>query len=833
MTTTNETANVTTPNSDLGGAQYPLLASFKNWAIQSTPIEDMNPQLKAQPNEVLRWVKDDKVNRLFIPDMSSIDFFKATGLKLKVSKSPYVSSKRISRIFRPHFIWSHFELDELNIVYLKQNETEKEIWDGAGLINRRVLVQLAERLSTDIPRHKLQQLRNELAHCGRIELTLMGPNGQDKCHALVLEESAMDADFVLPEDTKVDAKLIGRYLVALQPVAGHPNDVRVDIQTLINNKGFWKTDDLIRWLHQEGELFLNGIRTGRIAKAMSRLDSSTSMKELEAWHVREAFVSGCNTMWFGSIIRDLVNQQTNRLEYQVARKFKLPIPGGRLYVMADAVGGRQVPEGHIELDPKNNTAWVNAQDWTDYIKKVLGGADQDDALIVFCFTDYDGVRKVFICRNPNQVGEYVVLLPTDKSYNIEWETVDGKISFPEADSRQLPPRIDSVEQKYLNLVDSDESSLYRGDYDIEAMNGAIARAQENAGVLGLYCNLLMVVLAVYNRMPDKAPARLEEIIDSAVKTGAGLGRVKDWVLAAGQKIIESGVAMPQILQGRVPRPEGMKQRNPKTNNHWLDVIEAAIADHIAWLQSERDRLMQDAKPPVELFAAVLQHKGLMERGAQFNSIYARALKESKQQDLARARCEAFLETHCEGDEIAEEGIILAAAASYYLNNRDGLDGAVWQMGAKIENGRKPGIAQIMIRALRGIGLLNEITEQDGYILRYPAAQVREQGILVKLNGVWFNYAVNTWKAENGPAPQKMNEIPKDVANNLKQRIAQLNWTGLTFSLRIEDARLKAYGPKGNLLGFVEQGQEINMSEKMQILYAVEDDGNLKVVLKAV
>jgi hypothetical protein len=830
--------NFITPNSDLGGARYPLLANFDNWTIRSIPIEDMNPHSKSEANEVMRWVKDDKVLSLFIPNMTTEDFFAATGFKLHVGKSPYVTSKRASRLMRPYFISGYFGLGELNVLYLEQDEFEKQVWDGAGIISRRVLLQLAEQLPEGLPSHKAALLRKELAHCGRIEMTLVGPKGQDKCHAIVLEEDEMQmgADFILPEDTKTDAILNGKYLVALQPVAGHPNDVRIDIQTLINNRGFWKVEDLLQWLHQEGELFLNAIHSGRIAKAMSRLDSSTSMKELEAWHVREAFASGMNAMWFGSIIRDLVNQQLNRLEYQTHKKFKLPIPGGRLYIMADAVAGKSIPEGQIELDPKNNTAWVNSRDWYNYIKGVLGGADQDDALIVFCFTDYDGIRKVFICRNPNQVGEYVVLLPTENSYTIEWETINGKISFPEADSRRLPARIDSVEQKYLNLVNADDSNLYRGEYSIEAMNGAIARAQENAGVLGLYCNLLMVALAIYGRMPKEAPAKLEEIIDSSVKTGAALGRVREWILMAGERILSSGVEVPQILQGRIPRPEGNKQRNPKTSNHWLDEIEGGILSHITWLEAERDELMKAAKPPVELFAAVLRHKPLMEKGAQFNSVYARALKESKKQELARARCQAFLDGHCEGDEIAEEGIILAAAANYYLNNRDGLDGSVWQMGERTEGGRKAGIAQIMIRALRGIGLLNEITEEDGYILRYPAAQVRDQGIMVKINGVWFNYAKTTWKAESGPMPQTMGELPKEAADAFKQQISNIKWAGVTFSVREDEnkaGRLKAYGPKGNLLGYIENGQEHQISEKMQILYAVADDGNLKAVLKAV
>jgi hypothetical protein len=57
------------------------------------------------------------------------------------------------------------------------------------------------------------------------------------------------------------------------------------------------------------------------------------------------------------------------------------------------------------------------------------------------------------------------------------------------------------------------------------MEAAISRAIANQGALGMYCNSLMLNKALYGRLPDNPPAPLEDIIDSAVKTGVDLSQI--------------------------------------------------------------------------------------------------------------------------------------------------------------------------------------------------------------------------------------------------------------------------------------------------------------------
>ena len=120
------------------------------------------------------------------------------------------------------------------------------------------------------------------------------------------------------------------------------------------------------------------------------------------------------------------------------------------------MGNRQVPEGHIELDPTCATAWVNDQDWLTFIVDVLGGCDGDDAVWVMPFSDVSdaGAAKCSSGAAPTSWASTWCCSPTDASHTIEWETPGGRqLSYPKMQSRLLPNRIDSVNYQYGELTE--------------------------------------------------------------------------------------------------------------------------------------------------------------------------------------------------------------------------------------------------------------------------------------------------------------------------------------------------------------------------------------------
>jgi hypothetical protein len=733
-----------------------------------------------------------------VDGMTTEEFLEATGLKLDMHKGGFVLSKRISRVMRPHFVSGFFDPDDVRVAYMEQSLEEAKVWDGAGLISRQMLRKLALSeaegmvLSEDGPHGglspaKRERLETELRHAKRVEFTVMTPKGQDKGHAIVADdlrdENGRPVDFLLSQDTKKEVRLdpsassgqAGRTFVGLSFVHGH-NDMRLDIQSLINLHPFFKEEQLLDWLRDEGELFVQAVETGQVAEAMGRIDRHTTLEEVQAWPLREYFASGGHPMWFRSHVKSLMNQHLKRLNHSTLDKMRLPIPGGRHYVMPEAVGkragikGLDVPRGHIHIDDKRGTAWVNDEDWlalpdspkNEGIAGILGGADHDDALWLHPFTDHDGERKVLAWRSPNQVGEYVVLRPTETSHFLPWTgkmddeggretasteyldklgTGSAEVAvYPAADSRNLPPRVDFVETEYLGLVDPDSAgNLGVGEaYSVEVMETAVAQAIANQGALGMYCNSLMLNKALYGRLPDNPPALLEDIIDSAVKTGADLSQVVLWNYANSREILESRIPIPVLLHKRLSVDWSDKENHPPlprvsgvTGNeaHWLDRLEAGVKAHIQTMQAKRDELAAPARPPQVVLDVALADPEAVKLGAGLNKAYAAALRMGKKGqytnvlERAKATAEDYL-AHFPPER--RRAILLGALASVYGKEEGGADTAVWLAESKGEADQPlPGIGQTSIahetiEALREIGLLDDIIPTKEGLIVYPA-----------------------------------------------------------------------------------------------------------------
>jgi hypothetical protein len=413
------------------------------------------------------------------------------------------------------------------------------------------------------------------------------------------------------------------------------------------------------------------------------------------------------------------------------------------------IKGLDVPRDHIQIDGRRGTAWVNDEDWLtlsdspieEGIAGILGGADNDDAFWLHPFTDHDGDRKVLAWRSPNQVGEYVILKPTADSHALPWTQANGEaLAYPQADSRKLPPRVDFTDPAYLGLVDTRSAGgLGEGEsYSVEVMEAAIDRAVANQGALGMYCNSLMLNKALYDRLPDDPPALLEDIIDSAVKTGADLSQVVAWNYANSREILEQKTPIPSILHRRLsidwadrenrpplPRASGMASRDA----HWLDQLEAGVKVHITEMEKRRDELIEQARPPQALFDHALADLEAIRLGAGLNQAYAAALRTGKKGEftnvLERAKyaAEDYL-AHFPPER--RRAILRGALASVYGGETPAADTSVWLAGAsERQDATQPGIGQasvasLTIKALREIELLDDLISTRQGLLAYPA-----------------------------------------------------------------------------------------------------------------
>jgi hypothetical protein len=375
------------------------------------PAAYPNPATFGMDMPTLRWVNGSSLNDVFVDGMTTAQFLAATGLELHMDKGGYVLSKRLSRVMRPYFASTFLPNATVQIRHLDQDERERKVWDGAGLISRAMLERLV--IPPGCSPAKREELLREIQHCQRVEFTVLSERGQDKGHALVADD--LEADFVLPRDTKGEVRLGGgRTFIGVNFVHAH-DEMRLDIQSLINLHPFFDEAHLMKWLEDEGQLFAQAVETGAVSEAMARIDHHTTLDDIEKWHLREYFASGGHPMWFGNMVRNLMNQHLQRLNHATLEKLRLPVPGGRYYVMPIGVGQRagvqhDVPRGHIRIDRAHATAWVNDDDWCALegsdqgIAGILGGADNDDALWTHPFQDHDGEAKVLVWRSPIRQG---------------------------------------------------------------------------------------------------------------------------------------------------------------------------------------------------------------------------------------------------------------------------------------------------------------------------------------------------------------------------------------------------------------------------------------------
>ncbi|NKQ37568.1 MAG: hypothetical protein HF973_18385 [Chloroflexi bacterium] len=834
------------------GLAYPFLPNEIRWQIISHSFDDEEALAKIfqADSPTLRWVKDNKVLDLVVPGMDTQSFLERTGLQLSMRKGGYVLSKRLSRVMRSYRYWGFFSKDEVTIDY---NEfLNGRLWDGSGQVSRSFIQRLTNSLDLD-ERH-----RRELLNTNRFEVTTLHAGGQDKGHVLVVDDLAVDFMFPAGSAKQELSLQNGRIFIGLNPI--HSEDqMCLDVQSLINLHPFFKPEHLLAWAGMESELFLSGIRDGRLETILNRLYDAESVSDLDSladWHVGEYIASGGSLMWFAGMVKAVAKQHLNRLGSR-AGKFRAPIPGGRYYIFPAAVGDRDVPEGRIELDPACATAWVNDNDWLTYIVDVLGGCDGDDALWVFPFADMDDGRKqkMLIWRSPNQLGEYVALEPTANSHTIEWDIPNGVLSYPKMQSRLLPNRIDSVTYQYGELTEASDLNRVETSYSIAAMSSTIQRAAANRGTLGAFCNVTMLCKAIYGRLPEKLPATLEDVIDGSVKTGLDLSPVQAWNQMALTRMVKHGQknakrAMPQSLLERLP--EWLRKQAVTAESHWLDTLTAAMEMHKAQYWADVAALATEACPPIEVF----EHgRDWLHIGKELRQAYSRVIRQAINGnngvddtvtsaalntgfDAARIASEAFL-----GQWSADKrhNVLIGAAAYLYAqgaqNGEPVRDALIWQLGKKREaSGREPGIAQSMLAALRQIGLLGEPvwTDTAGALLYYREADCPKcAGVPVRLNGVWLNWL----NAQNGRQYTRMSDVPAAQRDQAKARIAdfvQDKFRGMMLFTEVTDNnRVITRTPYGNLFGYVQRDHELHAVryDQWRIAWAHAIDGDVLAVLE--
>ncbi|MCA9875453.1 MAG: hypothetical protein KC441_17400, partial [Anaerolineales bacterium] len=427
-------------------------------------------------------------------------------------------------------------------------------------------------------------------------------------------------------------------------------------------------------------------------------------------------------------------------------------------------------------------------------------------------------------RSPNQLGEYVLLTPTRNCYTIPWQISSTVITWPRMDSRKLPARIDLHTPGYTYGELTPFPQFHAETYSIEAMQPAISNALANGGMLGAYCNALMVLKAAYGFVPLELPARLEDVIDGSVKAPVDLQPVRDWITFIMQELVaEQYAALPEALLPRIaPALDEDTQRAVQIDPcHWFTTLMTKAQEQIDIYLAELDNLASVTETPLDIF----QH-GLawQDQGQALVALYQRTLRSGGPD----AASEAALDHVVAGYQVEK---LLGAAAYIYSNGLS--DALLWQPDPKVAGGaagpRRPGLARLFLHALRHVGIVGEPIwiEGVGAVRHFDE---KPTGVPVRLNAVWFNWL----RVREGEYAQ-MSDVPKTVRDTAKRTIADKAgcFVGLTISTEItDDGHIVARGPSGHTLAYVQSGQEARVlrDSRWVINHAHAKDGNLYTVL---
>ncbi len=550
----------------------------------------------------LRYVKDNVAVDIDIEGMNTTQFLSQRCLKLSTSKGLFTLSKRLSRLMRPFRYFSFCPTETVGIVCVDEQNTDTA-WDGMSWISADFVKRIAQS-GQWLNQHAIDPVRQrrELLAASRLELTIMTALGQIKGHAMVVNGLPAGVDIVTNgQNIKREvSQHDGETFVGLDVVHGK-DSAEIDKQSLINLTPFMNTDWLLNNLREETRDLLIDL-DGYVPQMRDNALPSVSP-------LPQFLNAGGDPRHYAGLRRMQYRGRLEQLTYYSYPDLRLP-SFLRRYICTDANINGTVPRGHYRLT--RDSIIVNAQDWREYIADVLGGADMDDGVLVHRFEDVvDGTEKAVIWRQPNQWGEYIVLRPCKVS----------NTRLPSNDSRQLPPRIDTQPRPAERAATQTPSIPVR--YTVAAMTETMHAAALNDGVLGQFCNLLMVAVAVYGTAPRTAPIRLERIIDATVKTGEDISWVREWITKAAVQMVKNR-PIPNYLRGKV---WGLLRDVPKRQcpyirtsmGHWLDVLHTQIGLHIEDYACEMDKMLAQVAPPLELLC--LNREDRHGHGERLNALF--------------------------------------------------------------------------------------------------------------------------------------------------------------------------------------------------------------------
>lgn len=482
------------------------------------------------------------------------------------STNLFKCGKYLSRIFRSTRYGKH--LSSLNI-HINKNYDIKFV-DGISLIS----IDLAKRIGwSDAKPNKSAQF------------TLLFNEGLVKGHCVVSDKISNDI-IIYEGNIKKDISFNDGYFVALEPVK-LTRKANLDSQTLPNLWELFSPEQYLDWFINSIEKFKSDLVNGKISDWLDDIDSLEIADLDDRFILQKAIRHNIDYRKYPGLMRSAWNMFYKSLVKSANRKdsspdFRIPILFAyRGYLRIDirnhdSEGNFTSSDESFTLDKFGNL-WVNQALLSDTFK-ILGGADQDDNVVIIPLPE----NKAVIYRNPNQFGEYQVIeIKYDSIEITQTAKIVGSVPVKKIKEAKTVNNKTSYENKFIQQYFQKVKEVDRLEYNQFWLAKTIFSLNNNDANIGLAANAEMLLASIritdkklFDDLSELFNWDLEKIIDSTVKDGQDVSDQMDKVRKFFQHIADNKIDIPKVFINRVP--QSLRDKINVLPDHPIDQLYEAI-----------------------------------------------------------------------------------------------------------------------------------------------------------------------------------------------------------------------------------------------------------------
>lgn len=414
------------------------------------------------------------------------------------------------------------------------------------------------------------------------------------------------ADVIAPYSAfKPEVNISTASFFLIEPQNAKLGQMFSDGQTIVNLPALYQWRDVYsnmdKWFNNTyDQLVNNKILSQWSDMSFARFDAhhpkmfdATDVNAITMWNVRAWLTCGGKLSDSPWLFQQMVRNLYESMRVDDPRKLRFPVPcAARAQVIPESLlrGIRgltdpcddsiKVVSGTAHWDNDLHVLVVADIDWLEMYES-HGGCDEDDFFQIYWRT-MDGMRKIIICRSPNDWGEYSVFDYIEGDWYSKTTYGSETITFPEVSTDE------ALWPKRLSEALADEEIVYEGlpehvfstgvvEFNADYILAAIDDTAASASSVGINVNARQLYSdAMKSHRPEQL-CSMESCIDAGVQGGSE-GQVQA-VIAEGTKIIN------YLIDNKIP--VDLYLWRSKHEFFYPDVEVQTYKGNISYLQSVR------------------------------------------------------------------------------------------------------------------------------------------------------------------------------------------------------------------------------------------------------